>query len=193
MTALDMPGQRLGMPGQAQRGIVDAPHHGPDLRLQHAQGKTDLADLIAAAGVDRLAQGVVGDLPAACRQPGKRAQGQVGQHPDQRAPQHPESQFNLQRLPTGPVPQRQDQRKRGAGLRPEPGLQAQAGQALAPGQTPATQPAVPALGGLDLRGVGPGSHRLVFDGLTIAGHRRGIGTDPVVIAILAAVLHQAHP
>ena len=41
--------------------------------------------------------------------------------------------------------------------------------------------------------IGPGPHGLVLHRHAVAGDRRGIGTDPVVIAVLAAILHHAHP
>ncbi|MNH23991.1 hypothetical protein D3C79_839040 [compost metagenome] len=37
------------------------------------------------------------------------------------------------------------------------------------------------------------ANRLVFHGFTIALHRRSVGADPVVVTILAAILHKPHP
>ena len=52
---------------------------------------------------------------------------------------------------------------------------------------------IQALGGADLGGAGLGAHRLIFHHPAVALYRGDIGIDPVVIAVLAAVLHQAHP
>ncbi|MNF90057.1 hypothetical protein D3C84_726080 [compost metagenome] len=74
MTALQVFDQFRRVPGQALRRIADAPHHRADLRFEHLEGKLDLAELIAATGVNSLAQRVVGNLPGALGQRFQRTQ-----------------------------------------------------------------------------------------------------------------------
>src|SRR3546814_3428883 len=70
---------------------------------------------------------------------------------------------------------------------PEPrSAQCACGTALA-------QACVKRLGGANLFGLRAGPHRLVFDDLAVAADGCGERADPVVIAVLAAVLDDAHP
>jgi hypothetical protein len=54
-------------------------------------------------------------------------------------------------------------------------------------------PAVGVFGGSRLVPGRPRAHRLIADDLAVFAHRRRVGDDPVVTAVLAAVLDQATP
>ncbi|MNH31199.1 hypothetical protein D3C79_915370 [compost metagenome] len=49
------------MSGQAPGSVTDAPDHRTELALEHTQGEIDLANAIASAGIQLLAQRVIGD------------------------------------------------------------------------------------------------------------------------------------
>ncbi|MCY1284177.1 hypothetical protein D9M70_330710 [compost metagenome] len=58
---------------------------------------------------------------------------------------------------------------------------------------PGIDPPVQRLGPAHLLGGGLDPHRLVADHLAVLQHRRDVGVDPVVVAVMAAVLDDAHP
>src|SRR5690606_18350533 len=74
-----------------------------------------------------------------------------------------------------------------------PGTKAQANAAQGARCPIIAQPCIQRLGGANLLGPWFGAHGLILDDLAVAADRRDEGADPVVIAVLAAILDHAQP
>ncbi len=77
--ALHRAEQLLGVLAELAGRIADAPDHGAGLGFQHLHGEGDLAEIVAAAGIDQLAHRVVADPPRLFDEPLQGGQRKIGQ------------------------------------------------------------------------------------------------------------------
>lgn len=195
---LQVAGDGLGIAqiafGRAQdpaAGLLGARQHGVELGLIHQHGELDGGDVVDLVGVEQLHQRVV-ETAAGHLVELAEATGQgMGDHGCQqqrygRQGQLPERSLLIPQRNHGRQAQQQaepDRQGVGEGRQPE----RQRGLVSA-------QPGIDALGPLLDLLTGGGTHRLILHHLAVGIlERRDEGADPVVIAILAAILHRPHP
>ena len=77
VAAVQLLDQGGGVPGQTLRCIANPADHRAHLGFKHLHGKFDLPQLIRTPGIDRLADGIIGDLPRPLAQLPQGAQQQV--------------------------------------------------------------------------------------------------------------------
>ncbi len=185
--------QFVGMLAELTRGITNPADHGAGLGFQHLHGKGDLAEFITPTGIDQLPHRVVTDPACLLGEALQRCQRDIGH-------------CTCTQQGGSGGGQRSDQTRsteQGAGDHARRGTQRRQKRDATAGaqrcttqrrrRTLVAQLRVQLLGGCDLSRRGLGAYRLVFDDPTVAADRRDERADPVVIAVLAAVLHHTHP
>ncbi|MNJ45947.1 hypothetical protein D3C77_410640 [compost metagenome] len=145
------------MPGQTSGRITDTTDHRTELALEHAQGKINLADAIAAPAVQLLTEWVVSDRHSLGTQALKRLEdsqdNQGAEATGQQYFQHTLPRHHRRQQPA----ERRHQHQANGHPGPQLPAQPEHRQALPPGLSTAAQLRITALGSFDLLGSGLGS------------------------------------